>query len=261
MPSAATLLAALVAGLGQAPGLPASPPAPAGPNVVNYAPPIDFFEGPFGPVAASPPLIVVAPGGGFFGPVPGPTVVPAVPMPMLVSPAGFGPSYPTPPPPPAPRRAPGPKAVGRAAELIRLGDRHFRAGDLPRAVKRYEQAIAAHPELGLPRSRLAQVELARGKFREAVDRLREATAAEPGWVAFADDVQGLYPEPAAYRAMIARLEGHLHEHPFDRDAWTLLGTQWLLSGRRQLAADAFLRLTDRPPDALLERLLAASGAR
>jgi tetratricopeptide (TPR) repeat protein len=189
-----------------------------------------------------------------------------VPTPLLVPPAAFAPPV-LPGNPaaaslrPPPRPAPGAKAAARAAELIRLGDRHFRAGDFPRAVKRYEGAIAAHPELGLPRSRLAQVELARGRYREAVDRLREATAAEPGWLAFADDIQGLYPEPRAYAAMIARLEAHLQQHPFDRDAWTLLGSQWLLSGRRKLAADAFLRLTDQPADALLVSLLTASGAR
>ena len=101
----------------------------------------------------------------------------------------------------------------------------------------------------------------RARSRVLTRGTRDEGLAVPNWLAFADDVQGLYPEPADYAAMIARLEAHLQQHPFDRDAWTLLGTQWLLSGRRKLAADAFLRLTDRPPDALLERLLIASGAR
>ncbi len=248
-------LTAMLAMLGQGPA--------SGPNIINYAPPIALFEGPFGPVAASPPLIVVAPGGGFFGPIPGPTVVPAVPTPMMVPAPLPVPALPPPrlpvgvlPARPAPRPDP-----GRAAELVRLGDRHFRAGDLPRASQRYQQAITAQPGMGQPRARMAQVELARGRYREAVDQLRAADTAEPGWIAFADSVRELYPEPADYHGMIAGIEAHLQAHPLDRDAWTMLGTQWLLSGHRQRAADVFLRLTDQPPDRLLETLLTLSGAR
>jgi cytochrome c-type biogenesis protein CcmH/NrfG len=89
--------------------------------------------------------------------------------------------------------------------------------------------------------------------------LREAQTAEPGWLDHAFDVQGLFPEPPKFAAQIARLEAHLQRHPDDRDAWLMLGAQWLLSGRVQLAADVFLRLDDpsRPADETLEAFLDA----
>lgn len=238
------------------------------PNLIDTAPSITIIEGPSGPVAVSPPLIVVAPGGYFYGPIPGPTIVPAVPTPMVVPPPVYVPSAPLIPTPaitppvrlpvmPTALRRP---SASRAADLIHLGDRHFRAGDLRRASQRYDQAIAAHPGSGEPRARLAQVELSRGRYREAVDRLRQAQTAEPGWIAFAANARNLYPEPAQYHAMIAKIEAHLQARPMDRDAWTMLGVQWLLSGERQRAADVFLRLSDQPPDALMETLLKFTGA-
>ena len=158
--------------------------------------------------------------------------------------------------PPRPRA----RDANRAKELIGLGDRLFRAGNLIRACERYEQAIRADGDLAAPRARLAQVALVRGKYQDAANRLREAQAAEPGWLATARDVQDLYPEPAVYARHVAALEAHLQARPEDRDGWLVLGALWYLSGKTQKAADVFLRLSDRREDPTLRAFLDATKA-
>jgi thioredoxin-like negative regulator of GroEL len=162
--------------------------------------------------------------------------------------------------PPRPRRTGKP---AKAAELVTIGDRLFRAGNLHRAQFRYEQAVEAHPNSAAARIRLAEIALVRGQYAEAVERLREAQTAEPGWIEHASDIQALFPEPTKFAAQIARIEAHLQRQPDDRNAWLMLGAQWFLSGRVQLAADVFLRLDDpnRPPDDTLQAFLGASKAK
>jgi cytochrome c-type biogenesis protein CcmH/NrfG len=199
----------------------------------------------FGPYAYAPPL--------FPGPV----------MPVFepVVPALAFPNFPVPMAnparPPRPARAPD---ANRAKELMTLGDRLFRAGNLIRAVERYEQSIRADPNEADPIVRLAQVALVRGKYAEAALRLREAQNAEPNWLATAADVKALFPEPADFARQVAKLETHLQARPDDRDGWLVLGALWYLSGRTRKAADVFLRLSDRRPDATLKAFLAATNA-
>jgi tetratricopeptide (TPR) repeat protein len=149
----------------------------------------------------------------------------------------------------------------RAEERLKVGDRLFRAGELVRAAERYEQSIEADPSSAAPFVRLSQIALARGRYAEAADRLREAQAAQPGWMARREDPQNLFGDPAKFAAVVARLESHLQAHPDDRDAWMVLGAEMFLSGRAQRAADIFLRLTDRAPDATLAGFLQATGSR
>ncbi len=148
--------------------------------------------------------------------------------------------------------------AARSAELAILGDRLFRAGNLPRAVERYEQAIKADPDKANPRVRLAQIAFVRGKYTEAANFLRDAQMAEPGWLLTAGDVQAVFPEPAEFAKHIADLEAHLQAEPNDRDAWLVLGAEWFLSGRTRKAADVFLRLSDREPDSTLKAFLVAT---
>lgn len=151
-----------------------------------------------------------------------------------------------------------PRDPARSRKLLVLGDRLVRAGSLSHARDRYEQALRADPGSAQPRVRLAELAVIRGDYKEAADRLREAQAAEPGWLAFPDDIQGLWPEPRQFAAMLGRIESHLQAHPEDRDAWLVLGAQLHLSGRHDLASDVFLRLTDRPPGPLLTAFLNAA---
>lgn len=149
----------------------------------------------------------------------------------------------------------------RAARLLTLGDRMFRIGDWKRAEDRYQQAARLDPGAAAPRVRLAQIAIVRERYREAADRFREAETAQPGWIATARDVEAIYAEPADFAECIAKLESHLHAHPGDRDAWLVLGAQWLLSGRERQAADVFHRLDDphRRPDAVLAAFLDATN--
>lgn len=186
---------------------------------------------------------------------------------MPLSPLAASESFETPQPvmarmQPAPARVrERPRDTSRAKAMTEIGDRLFRHDMIPQAIKRYEQAIKADPRRAEPRARLAQIALVKGEYTEAANRLREAEAAEPGWLATADDVQKLYPEPTAFADHIAKLETHLQARPEDRDGWLVLGSLWYLSGRTQKAADVFLRLTDRKEDPTLKAFLAASKAK
>jgi tetratricopeptide (TPR) repeat protein len=200
-----------------------------------------------------------------------PLILPvAMPMPPLgVIPVRGGmmnaPNLPPPPPGfapvarmarrPLPRRDP-----ERAARLTVIGDRLFRAGNLKHAFERYQQAVQADPDSASPRARLAQVALARGHYRAAADRLREAELAEPGWIPKAADIQALYREPTDFARDLARLETHLQVHPEDRDGWLVLGAEWFLSGRTTKAAQVFRRLEDpnHRSDVALQAFLDAS---
>jgi Tfp pilus assembly protein PilF len=164
-----------------------------------------------------------------------------------------------------PRSAPAPAEPAKrldttkaAGQLITIGDRLFRSGNLHRAAERYEQALATDPDSAAPRVRLAQVALVRGQYAEAANRFREAQATEPGWLLHAPDIQAIYGEPADFAAPIAKLETHLQVNPNDRDAWLVLGAQWYLSGRTRQASDVFQRLSDRAPDPTLTAFLDAT---
>jgi hypothetical protein len=166
---------------------------------------------------------------------------------------------------PAPIPAPGPARVRRgdgakARQLVTIGDRLFRAGNLRKAAERYEQARRADPDAALPRVHLAQVALVRGQFAEAAALLREAVDAEPGWVTNARDIQSVYAEPDDFARQIRRLESRVTSEPADRDAWFVLGVELYLSGQTRRAADVFVRLTDRKPDSALASFLAATDS-
>jgi hypothetical protein len=204
------------------------------------------------------PVLFIGPGG-FFPPFPAM-------MPPVVS--QRSPLLPPPPPgmiqadpvvkPPANAKR---SDAARATQLMTFGDRMFRAGNMKKAEERYQQAVRAAPDLAAPRVRLAQISIARGNFVEAVNRLREAETAEPGWLVTAPDIQAVYGEPSEFGRMIGKIETHLHSNPEDRDAWLVLGAQWFLSGRSAKAADVFKRLDDpsRKPDVALAAFLDASN--
>jgi tetratricopeptide (TPR) repeat protein len=151
----------------------------------------------------------------------------------------------------------------RAAQLLIVGDRLLRAGNLKKAEERYLQAMRAAPDLAAPRVRLAQVAIARGNFADAASRLREAETAEPGWIVNAPDIQAIFGEPTDFTRQLAKLESHVQTHPDDRDAWLVLGAEWFLSGRTAKAADVFKRLDDpaRKSDVALAAFLDASNQR
>ncbi len=206
-----------------------------------------------------PPIFVVGPG-------------------MFVAPMANGPLMPLPPPgllsPPA---GPGGNAgamnngrqdgrvkaadPARAAQLIIVGDRLVRAGNLKKAEERYLQAMRAAPDLAAPRVRLAVVAAMRGNYADAATRLREAETAEPGWIINSQDIQVIFGEPTDFTKQLARVESHVNTHPEDRDAWLVLGAEWFLSGRTAKAADVFKRLQDpdRKSDVALTAFLEASN--
>jgi hypothetical protein len=203
------------------------------------------------------PTVLVAP---MFGPAPvlgggGPVAGPMPPPGLFAGPVAGMPQF-------AAVDAAKPKKPDprRAAQYLTFGDRNFRAGNLHRAAERYTQAIAADPGAATARIRMAQVSVNRGQYREAAGRYHEATATEPNWLVHAPDVQALYGEPTEFARQIARLETHLQADPHDRDAWLVLGAQYFLSGQTRKAADVFVRLTDRKPDATLAAFLDAAAA-
>ncbi len=185
---------------------------------------------------------------------------PVIPPPDLVQAQQLGFAGPPPPSAPSVSRPRRPDAK-RAEERVQVGDRLFRAGELVKATERYEQAHNADPGSATPFVRLAQIALSRGDYAEAANRFREAQTAEPGWMINAPDIQNLFGDPTDFAAIIAKLESHLQAYPEDRDAWLVLGAELYLSSRTQRAADIFLRLTDRKPDATLAAFLNATNIR
>lgn len=193
-------------------------------------------------------------------PISTPTFTPLVIMPASPTAGPIPPPTPTPPQVEAPAQ----KAKGntaRAEQLVVIGDRLFRAGNLKRASDRYEQAVHAAPDLAGPRVRLAQVALTRGQIAESAHQIRAAVAAEPDWLTRVNDIESIYAEPADFGRQLARLEAQVLRNPNDRDAWLVLGAELYLSGRTRRAADVFLRLTDRKPDATLSAFLDATRSR
>jgi cytochrome c-type biogenesis protein CcmH/NrfG len=146
----------------------------------------------------------------------------------------------------------------KANELIVIGDRLFKAGNIKRAEERYEQARRSNPNSATPQIRLAQIALSRNDYAKAAEVIRLATTTEPGWYLVANDIQALYNEPADFAKVIGKLESHLQRSPNDRDAWLVLGTQFYLSGRSRQAGDVFRRLNDRKPDTTLAAMLDAT---
>jgi hypothetical protein len=151
----------------------------------------------------------------------------------------------------------------RAKELVEIGDRSFRGGNIHRAEERYFLAAKADPTAPLPYVHLAQVSLVRKDYTIAAERIRTAVdiAQGSGWLANFPDIQTMYGEPGDFARHLATLESHLQTNPGDRDAWFLLGVEWYLSGRTQQAADAFRRLSDRRPDGALAAFLDATNSR
>jgi hypothetical protein len=211
-------------------------------------------------------------GYGFYPPVlgiaPGAFAMPIGPMnPMFMG--GQGPLLPVPPPGMV-RNQPGALVrrasirrsdVARATQLVTLGERFFRAANLKKAEERFQQAMRAAPDLAAPHVRLGQVAMVRGHYAEAANQLREAEAAQPGWILTAGDIQSIFGEPAEFARHLARLESYVQAHPDDRDAWLVLGAELFLTGRTTKAADVFKRLDDprRKPDAALAAFLDASN--
>lgn len=147
----------------------------------------------------------------------------------------------------------------RMDELIKLGDRWFRAGQMRRAAERYQEAAQVRLDAALPHVRLAQVAIKRGEYDQAARALREAQVADPEWLdhVAGRDIQNLFGEPADFTVELGKLETRVQAEPEDRDAWLLLGTELFLTGRTERARDIFVRLTDRKPDELLQSLLDA----
>jgi tetratricopeptide (TPR) repeat protein len=200
---------------------------------------IGYYQPPL--VLAFPiqPLPVAQGGGGLMLPLP---------------PQGFA----NPNPPQARRLNP-----ARAKELVEIGDRSFRAGNIKRAEEKYNLAVKADPTSPVPHVHLAQVSMARGDYAAAADHLRDAitVATDPGWLINAPDIQTIFGEPADFAKQLARLESHLQANPTDRDAWFVLGAECYLSGRSRQASDVFQRLTDRRPDEALSAFLGALTTR
>lgn len=215
-------------------------PAAVGGGFAWYGPPFYMTIGPQGPMVITPTMpgmvpVVVAPAAG-AAPMPAPVARPARVVPVRA------------------RRS----DPAKAEQLVTIGDRLFRAGNVKKASERFEQAARAAPDAASPRVRLAQVALVRNQFSEAAQQLRDAVAADPTWLTRAPNIESLYAEPADFQRQISKLESRVLTEPGDRDAWLVLGAQLFLSGQTRRSSDVFLRLTDRKPDPALAAFLEAS---
>ncbi|HEU5116989.1 MAG TPA: hypothetical protein VFT74_09970, partial [Isosphaeraceae bacterium] len=205
----ARLFAALGVFLPQALGTPHGPGHGHGSHHGSMYPPGQIGIGPgffvtppvYGLMIASPPPPPVPLYVGPPVPVPNPLSV----DPMHQGPTSIDPSIdPSAPGPQRPDHPARPVLINnpRALERLTVGDRLFRVGERVKATRRYQQALEADPTLAAGYVRLAQVALARGRYHEAADHFREAQTAEPGWLAFPDDVQNLFGDPADFASVL-----------------------------------------------------------
>ncbi len=228
-------------------------------NTIVYNPTLFPIWTPYGPgVLLPPPLIVVAPGGGF--PVPAP--YPVAPLPTGFG-QGGGLQLPLPPRElddapivarPQVRRV----SLTRVEELVTMGERLFRAKNYKKSEERFEQAADANPNSARPHVLLAQIALTRGDYKRAAGHFRDAHTAEPNWLVGATDIMALYTEPADFHKRIEVLESHVRVNPADRDAWLVLGAEKFLTGKVRESSDIFRRLNDRRADPTLAGFLDAT---
>ena len=204
------------------------------------------------PIIVGIPIAPFAPMGTGWSPsmiFPSPQAFPAIPPPP-----GGDPPLPVARPLPPPRRT----DPAKAEKLVRRGDNLLHAGILGRARERYQEAARVDFSSAIPKMRIAEIAMIGGHYAEAADGMREAQAADPRWLDHPRDIQPLFGDPSDFDAQLAKLETHLQAHPEDRDAWLLLGINRLLTGKSEVAADIFLRITGDKPDPTVSAFLAAA---
>lgn len=133
---------------------------------------------------------------------------------------------------------PGPDELKRAWRYLDLGDRYLREGRLLDARNRYRRAEKQAPDLAALHFRVMLLEMATGRFEEAVDALRRGLELEPDWADSGFDLDVVYTE--AGRSDVARLlANRLNQFPNDADALLLAGVLLHLNGDDALAAEKF----------------------
>ena len=152
-----------------------------------------------------------------------------------------------------------------AAETLTLGDRLFRAGNLTKAVERYEQSIKADPSKAAPSGEAwPRWRWSGASITTPPNWLREADTVDP---TLSPDQRRRHPTPSTSNRATSRSRSPSSRRtssriPEDRDAWLLLGAEHYFSGRTRRGR-RHLPPPDRPPGraGTLSAFLSASKAR
>jgi hypothetical protein len=141
----------------------------------------------------------------------------------------------------------------RGAEADRLTDRGqdaFAAGEYGRAADHFRRAIEADPNEGPAHFLLAQAFFALGKYREAVEAIREGLVLRPDWPAAPLPPLKLYgPDAEPYLEQMRLLEDAIGRHPEDPVLLFLDGYQRWINGRRGEGREQLLRARRHGGDA------------
>jgi tetratricopeptide (TPR) repeat protein len=170
------------------------------------------------------------------------------PKPVPAKPDAPKPDAPKPAPKPsAPPQLPRPPAPeddpqAEYKRLLGLGRTAFAAQEYGRAAQRFQQATRIAPNQPLAHFLLAQVLLALGKYRDAVEAIHGGLARQPDWPTVRFQPLELYgPNVADYPEHLRRLEEVLQHHPDDPVLLFLYAYQLWFDGRKEEARLLFQR--------------------
>lgn len=147
-----------------------------------------------------------------------------------------------------------------AAGAVRRGAAAFRDGDVDAAREALDAAIAAAPDAGEPRRILGLVELADGRFAEAVARLRAAVSLAPADERTRLNLATALTEAEDYGAAEASLRETLGVLPESGRARYALGRLHQRQGQYPEALDEFTRAVSFEPLLGLNGLYETMGA-
>jgi tetratricopeptide (TPR) repeat protein len=154
----------------------------------------------------------------------------------------------------------------RTQKLLRTRDDALKAGLQAFHQGSYDQAadlfvLGGELDHGDPACRLyaAQALFAVGQYDQALPLLRRAFDLQPNLLYLRFDLRAEYGNPADMTSQVAILQTFMMNNPDWADGYLLLGYEWLHSGQRNMAYQAFKHAVQLDPvDALSRRLLRLS---
>ncbi|MBI4580550.1 MAG: hypothetical protein HY718_12660 [Planctomycetes bacterium] len=131
-------------------------------------------------------------------------------------------------------------------ELMVEGTRLFYDGKYNEAAATFLRVTLADRQNVDATLAYAIARFATGDYQVSALAIRRGVRRIPEVVSSTFDVRSRYGNVDHFRDHLARLEGHLRHHAEDDDAWIVLGFVKHFSGEREVAAEIFRRLKDRP---------------
>lgn len=138
-----------------------------------------------------------------------------------------------------------------ARKFIKLGDTYFGDQKYRDAIKRYDRAIQAAPQLADAFFRKGHTRMALKQYEQAAEAFRQGLSADPDWPSRPDNLVQLYGDNRlARQAHLAALQDAVRRDPNNADLLFVLGVELYCSGQVHQAHQALTeasRLTRQAP--------------